>query len=122
MNALDVISTILLGLGALVMLLAAAGVVRFPDIYTRLHAAGKGDTLGQGLILIGLSISAGFSLISLKLALIVFFVFIFNPTATHALARGAWVKGLVPWTNPKDEVIEEDDGAAPAEAGEEGGA
>jgi multicomponent Na+:H+ antiporter subunit G len=101
MSTAEIVSTVLLGVGALVMLAAAAGVLRFPDVYTRLHAAGKGDTLGQGLVLLALMIPAGFGLVSLKLLLIILFVFVFNPTATHALARGAWVKGLVPWTRPE---------------------
>ena len=96
----DVASTVLLGLGGFIMLAGAVGVLRFPDFYTRLHAAGKGDTLGQGLILIGLAISAGFGLVTFKLALIILFVFVLNPTATHALARGAWIAGLQPWEVP----------------------
>jgi multicomponent Na+:H+ antiporter subunit G len=110
MSAAEIASTVLLGLGGLVMLVGAAGVLRFPDFYTRLHAAGKGDTLGQGLILCGLAVPAGLGLITLKLALIVLFVFILNPTATHALARGAWISGVKPWLPAKKD--------APAEHGE----
>lgn len=98
MSGTEIVSTVLLVLGAITMLAGAAGVLRFPDFYTRLHAAGKGDTLGQGLILLGLCLTAGFGLVSLKLALILFFVFVFNPTATHALARSAWIAGVKPWT------------------------
>jgi len=98
MGAAQIVSTVLLGLGAIVMLAGAVGVLRFPDFYTRLHAAGKGDTLGQGLILLGLAVPTGFGLIGFKLALIILFIFVLNPTATHALARGAWCIGLEPWT------------------------
>ena len=98
MSTLEITSAVLLLLGALVMYAAAAGVMRFPDFYARLHAAGKGDTLGQVLILLGLGLTAGLTLVSLKLALIALFLFIFNPTGTHALARGAWITGLVPWS------------------------
>jgi multicomponent Na+:H+ antiporter subunit G len=98
MSAVQIVSAALLLLGAIVMLAAAAGVVRFPDFYTRLHAAGKGDTLGQGLIFLGLAVPVGLGVVGLKLALIVLFIFVFNPTATHALARGAWVAGLKPWS------------------------
>lgn len=98
MTVVEIIATVFIALGSLVMLAGAAGVLRFPDFYSRLHAAGKGDTLGQGLILLGLAVPVGLSLISFKIALIILFIFIFNPTATHALARGAWVAGLVPWT------------------------
>ncbi len=102
MSALQIASAVLMGLGGLVLLTGAVGVIRFPDFYTRLHAAGKADTLGQGLILLGLALPVGLSLITLKLALIIFFIFILNPTATHALARGAWIMGLEPWTEEKD--------------------
>lgn len=97
MSAVEIASTVLLGLGGLVMLAGAVGVLRFPDFYTRLHAAGKADTLGQGLILLGLAIPAGLGIVSFKLALIILFIFVLNPTATHALARGAWIIGLEPW-------------------------
>jgi multicomponent Na+:H+ antiporter subunit G len=93
----DVLHAVFLCAGTLFLLAAAIGVVKFPDFYARLHAAGKGDTLGQALVLVGLILGAGFTLVSLKLALVIFFVFVFNPTATHALARGAWVCGLRPW-------------------------
>jgi multicomponent Na+:H+ antiporter subunit G len=94
---LDILTVVGLTLGTLVLMIAALGVARFPDFYTRLHAAGKGDTLGLALVLLGLMATAGSFLVSLKLAFIVFFVFILNPTATHALARGAWVCGVRPW-------------------------
>ena len=97
MNLFDVLSGVGVLLGTLILIVAALGVARFPDFYTRLHAAGKGDTLGLALVLLGLMATAGLTLVSLKLAFIVFFVFILNPTATHALARGAWACGLRPW-------------------------
>ena len=100
MNVILVLSIILLSLGGLFMLIGAVGVIRFPDFYTRLHAAGMGDTLGQGLVLLGLALpvfAVGFGQVAFKLLLIMLFVFVFNPTATHALARGAWVVGLKPW-------------------------
>lgn len=114
MTILEVLAAILIGLGALVMFLGALGVVRFPDFYTRLHAAGKGDTLGQGLVFTGLllivfgsSELCSFSLV-FKLLLIVVLVLFLNPTATHALARSAWVIGLRPWTGDGDPRLADD--------------
>ena len=109
MSIIEIIATALISLGALAMLAGAAGVMRFPAFYTRLHAAGKGDTLGQGLILLGLLLPIGMSLVSFKLALIILFIFIFNPTATHALARGGWVAGLKPWTKDQGEPRTDDE-------------
>jgi len=99
---IHVLAGILMLLGTIFLLAAAVGVLRFPDFYTRLHAAGKGDTLGQALVLVGLMLLAGASFVSIKLAFIILFVLVFNPTATHALARGAWVSGLRPWTGQKE--------------------
>ena len=96
--------------GSLVMLLGAAGVARFPDFYTRLHAAGKGDTLGQLLILGGLMIAAGVSLESVKLGMIIFFVMICNPTATHALGRVAWQLGIRPALGEEPAHVEQREG------------
>jgi multicomponent Na+:H+ antiporter subunit G len=97
MSLLEVLATVLIGLGAAVMLAGAAGVVRFPDLYTRLHAAGKGDTLGQALVLLGLMLLGGASLLTVKLAFVVLLVLLLNPTATHALARSGWIVGIQPW-------------------------
>ena len=94
MIVVEIVSAVLLVLGTVLLVTAALGVLRFPDFYTRLHAAGKGDTMGQALLLLGLILTTGLTLVSVKLGLIVFFILIFNPTATHALARGAWVCGV----------------------------
>jgi multicomponent Na+:H+ antiporter subunit G len=74
------------------------GLLRFPDFYTRLHATGKGDTLAVFLSLIGLSLYEGFSLVSLKILFIAVFMFIAQPTATHAISRAGMKCGLKPWT------------------------
>ncbi len=72
-------------------------MLRLPDFYTRVHAAGKCDTLGMLLSLIGLMIYQGFNLVSLKILIIWAFILLANPTATHALSRAAWKVGLKPW-------------------------
>lgn len=107
MSVPEVIGTVLALLGALTMLIAAVGVVRFPCFFTRLHAAGKGDTLGQGLVLLGLFVVTAFGgegtwNDAFKLLLVAFFVFIMNATATHAIARAGWIAGLLPWTKKVD--------------------
>jgi multicomponent Na+:H+ antiporter subunit G len=109
-NLLDLLSGALLIAGTVLLVAAAIGVVRFPDFYTRLHAAGKGDTMGQALVLMGLMLVAGASLVSLKLGLIVFFIFILNPTATHALAHGAWVCGVRPLVGDEKPVARQREG------------
>ncbi len=92
-----IISGILLFAGCFLILVAAIGVVRFPDFYTRIHPAGKTDSMGQLLALLGLMVYEGFSFVSVKLALIVVFIYIANPTATYALAKAAHIRGVKPW-------------------------
>lgn len=72
------------------------GVLRLPDFYTRLHAAGMTDTLGAELILLGLVFQSGFSQMTLKLLMVAFFLFVTSPTATHAVAHAAYKSGLKP--------------------------
>lgn len=81
---------------------AAIGVIRLPDFYTRLHASGKGDTLGIGLALIGLAFYHGYNLTSLKLLFIVVFIFLANPIGTHVLCKAAYRCGLKPWTQKEE--------------------
>ncbi len=97
MNITTIITGIFLTMGCFFSVVAAIGVVRFPDFYSRMHPAGKNDTLGQTLILTGLIIYEGFSFISIKLLLIIIFIFIVNPTATHAIAKAAYLAGVKPW-------------------------
>lgn len=92
-----IIAGLFLAVGCFLFIVASVGVLRFPDFYTRMHAAGKVDTLGQFLILAGLVIYSGFSLVSIKLVMIMGLIFIINPTASHFLAKAAYVKGLRPW-------------------------
>jgi multicomponent Na+:H+ antiporter subunit G len=91
-------STILLSLGVLFLFLGAVGIIRFPDCYTRMHAAGKCDTLGALLVVSGLAVHHGVSLESAKILFIAVFVFLTSPTATHAIARAARRRELPLWT------------------------
>ena len=79
------------------------GILRFPDFYSRLHPAGKLDTMGALLALFGLAVyqlfplTLGSVLTGLKLILIVVFVFLASPTATHAIVDAGVRAGLAPW-------------------------
>ena len=85
--------------GVVLLLAGSLGLVRFPDLYSRMHAAGKCDTLGPLLLLTGLAVHQGFELASVKLLIVAGFIFITSPTATHAIARAAYRNGLRPWNN-----------------------
>jgi multicomponent Na+:H+ antiporter subunit G len=102
MVVVNVIVTALFGAGVFFTLVGAIGLLRFPDFYTRLHATGKCDTLGGGLIILGAMIYHLFQypetlLVIAKLAFLIFFIFIANPTATHAIMKAAYKTGVKPW-------------------------
>jgi multicomponent Na+:H+ antiporter subunit G len=82
---------------------ATVGLLRFPDFFCRLHATGKGDTLAVLLSLIGLTIYEGLTLTSLKIIFIAVFMFLAQPTSTHAISRAAMRSGLEPWTRKSGE-------------------
>ena len=83
--------------GAFFLLTGGIGLIRFPDFYSRNHATGKSDTLGIMLVIFGLMLIEGFTLNSAKLFFALIFVFLTNPTGTHALANAALNSGLKPW-------------------------
>ncbi len=92
----DALSWVCLVVGGLFCVVGAVGLLRMPDFYTRMHAASVIDTLGAGLILLGLLLQAGLTLVAVKLLMIGLLIFFASPTATHALARAAMVRGLKP--------------------------
>ena len=73
--------------GLFFFLVGTVGLIRLPDAFTRMHATTKADTLGAGLILLGLILISGFSLTSLKLLIILVFIWITNPTSAHIIAK-----------------------------------
>ena len=93
---LDAMSWLCLVLGGTFCVIGAVGLIRMPDFYTRMHAASVIDTLGAGLILLGLLLQAGLTLVAAKLLMIALLIFFASPTATHALARAAMLRGLQP--------------------------
>ena len=94
--ALDAVSMLLLVVGTLLGITGAVGIFRVPDSYTRLHAAGVTDTLCAGMILAGLMLQAGFTLVTLKLAFVLAFLWFTSPVASHAVARAAFHSGAQP--------------------------
>jgi multicomponent Na+:H+ antiporter subunit G len=83
--------------GAFAMLVGSIGINRLPDFYTRTHAAANVDTLGILLFVGGLMVYEGWTINSGKLLLVVLFLLLTSPVASHALARRAMLSGLVPW-------------------------
>lgn len=89
------VAQILLVLGSILCLSGGAGILRFPDFFSRLHACGVTDTLGATLILGGLMLMSGEPIPITKLVLILLFLLITGPTAIHALAKSALAIGEV---------------------------
>jgi len=84
--------------GLFFVLAGTIGVLRLPDFYTRLHAAGMTDTLGAELILLSLIFQSDSLQMTLKILLVAFFLLVTSPTATHAVAHAAYTAGLKPQT------------------------
>ena len=93
---LDSISWVCLVTGGVVSVIGAVGLVRMPSFFTRMHAASLIDTLGAGLILLGLMLQAGLTLVTVKLAVMGLLLLFASPTATHALAKAAVARGVDP--------------------------
>lgn len=103
---LDIVRTVLawalIGSGAVFIVISAIGINRMPDVFTRLHAVSVGDTFGAALMLLGMMVVAGFSLVTAKLLLLLLFLWFMGPVATHAIARAALQAGerpLLPGVN-----------------------
>jgi multicomponent Na+:H+ antiporter subunit G len=105
---MDVIVCLLLFAGLFFFTGGAVGILRFPDFYSRLHPAGKLDTLGALLAMAGVALfnlhhfSLGTLLTSAKIILILVFVFLASPTATHAIVDAGVRAGLAPWTKGEE--------------------
>jgi len=92
----DIASWVLIIIGSAGLLIGGIGILRLPDVYTRMHAASITDTIGAGAVLLGLMIQAGFSLIAVKLLLMLVFFFFTGPTASFSLAHAALSSGVEP--------------------------
>lgn len=93
----NIIAVIFIVCGFFFVSVAAIGVLRLPDFYTRMHASGKSETLGVMLTLIGFAIYNGFNLISVKILFVSVFILLWNPIGTHAISRAAYYAGVEPW-------------------------
>ena len=94
--AVEIASWACILLGAFFTVVGALGLVRMPDVFTRMHAASVTDTAGAGLFILGMMLQAGFSLTALKL-LILLALFVFTgPVVTHALAQTCLHENLKP--------------------------
>ena len=101
-SVIEFSSALCLLIGSFLCLSGGVGVLRFPDFYTRMHAVGVTDTLGAGMILVGLILLRPESLVLIKLVMILLMTLFINPTASHALAKAALHSGLLPLLHQRD--------------------
>ena len=97
MTLSDYLSAALLIAGAIFFLAGTLGLLRFPDVYTRLHALTKADNVGLGLMVVGLSVQAGSWAVAGKLLLIWLLVLLAGASVAHLVARGALQRGIQLW-------------------------
>ena len=92
----DIASWLLMLLGSFFTIVGAFGLVRMPEIFTRMHAASVTDTLGAGLLILGMCLQAGLTLVTLKLLFLLALFFFTGPAVTHALAQACLHEGVRP--------------------------
>jgi len=106
---MDIVVVILTVTGLLFFFATTIGLLRLPDFYSRMHAAGKGDTLSSLLILLALvlynfhEVNLANLLVALKILLIGVFIFMASPTATHAITDAGFESGVKPWSKQPEE-------------------
>ncbi len=105
---LDSVSWALFVIGGILVLAGSLGLVRFPDFYTRIHAAGVTDTFGSELILFAMALQSDDFTTVIKLFFIALFLLLTSPVSTHALAHAAWVSRLNPLLGENLRYPEED--------------
>lgn len=88
---------VLIAGGIFFTFVSATGVIRLPDVYTRAHTASQADTLGAGFALAAVALALGWQPASVMTLILLFFIFVTNPTAAHAIARAAYESGIEPW-------------------------
>lgn len=92
----NVVSWVCLIAGSLFCIIGGIGLLRLPDVFSRMHGAGITDTLGAALVLVGLMFQAGLTLVTVKLVMILAILWLTSPTSTHAIAKAAILSGIKP--------------------------
>ena len=107
---IDILSWAMILAGSFFVIIGAVGILRFPDFWSRLHAASVTESAGMILLLIGMALQTGWTLIAFKLGVIGVFMLITGPTSTHAVTNAALVSGLrppkLPQTSPQKAAAE----------------
>ena len=94
---MEILSIIFIVAGLFFLIVAAIGVIRLPDVFSRSHAISLTDSLGAFLILIGIALHEGLGTNMLKILVVLSLLYIINPVITHATVRAALRSGIKPW-------------------------
>jgi multicomponent Na+:H+ antiporter subunit G len=94
--AIEIASWALMLAGSFFTVVGAFGLVRMPDVFTRMHAASVTDTLGVAFLIFGMALQAGLGLVTLKLAILLALFFFTGPVVTHALAQACLHEDIKP--------------------------
>ncbi|WP_394739825.1 monovalent cation/H(+) antiporter subunit G [Natronococcus roseus] len=113
MTLLTAVIVLFVALGVFFTLVAAIGVLRLPDVYTRSHAATKADTLGAGFTIVAVGIYFGTTGEILRTILLLVFIYITNPTAAHSITRAAYSQDIEVWTTDENDTTAERGGDSP---------
>jgi multicomponent Na+:H+ antiporter subunit G len=102
-TALEVLSWASVLAGLFFILVGTLGVLRMPDVFTRIHAAGMTDTMGAGFLILGICLQTGLSLVTLRFMLVFAFLLFTSPISSHALARAALLGKVEAYRAPMEE-------------------
>ncbi len=105
---IELVAYALLAIGAACALIGAMGIVRFPDVYNRIHANTVVVVGGVIVTLIGVSVLEGLSSYTLKILIIALFLFLTNPVSSHAIARAAHKSGVKLWRRSVVDKLKEE--------------
>ena len=94
---MEILSMIFIVAGLFFLIVAAIGVIRLPDVFSRSHAISLTDSLGAFLMLIGIALHEGLGTNMLKILVVLSLLYIINPVITHATVRAALRAGIKPW-------------------------
>jgi multicomponent Na+:H+ antiporter subunit G len=117
----DSLSWVLILAGSFFIGVGMFGLVRMPDLFTRMHAASVTDMLGAGLLFAGFILQAGLTLIAAKLVIILALLFFTGPVVTHALSQAALHAGILPRLSEDRRKRPIDDGSTDVTASKGGG-
>jgi multicomponent Na+:H+ antiporter subunit G len=94
---MTMVSIVLMVIGLFFLIVAAIGMVRFPDVFTRSHAVALTDSLGAFFLLTGLALNQGFTVNLIRILVVLALLYVLNPVISHATVRAALRSGVKPW-------------------------